>query len=263
MNRSWADPGADPAWDPRVGWVELARADGVLGELVLRQRPTPKGPLIDLVCAGVDVMDDQETASERALAALALDEVERLRAGAAGPAGAGGCGTGLRVVVGGLGLGFTAATLLADPRLGSDGRVIVVEVEPAVVAWNRAGLVPATAGTTDDQRLEVVVGDVADVLPDLARRDGAVADAVLLDVDNGPGFLVVPDNARLYVPAGLAAAASVLRPGGVLAVWSAQAAPELTQALEAVVGPAVVRVVSVVREGRDLDYYVHLASRRG
>ena len=256
MSHPWsghgADPGADPAWDPRVGWEELARADGVLGELVLRRRPTPDGPLIDLVCAGVDVMDDQQTASERALAALALDEVERLGTG----------GGGLRVVVGGLGLGFTAAALLADPRLGPDGRVTVVEVEPAVVAWNRAGLVPATAGTTDDPRLEVVVGDVADVLPDLARRDGPVADAVLLDVDNGPGFLVVPDNARLYEPAGLASAASVLRVGGVLAVWSAQEAPELGAALEAVVGPAVVRVVGVVREGRDLDYYVHLASRR-
>lgn len=235
-------------WD-EGSWTELARVDGVLGELVLRSRPTPTGPLVDLLVAGVAVMDDQESASERALATLALDELERH----------GRLGTAPHVVVGGLGLGFTAATLLADPRMAA-GVVTVVEVEPEVVAWNRAGLVPATAGTTDDPRTRVVVGDVGDVLPTL---EPGGADAVLLDVDNGPGFLVVPDNARLYEPAGLAAAAAALRSGGVLAVWSAQAAPQLAAALDAVVGPTRVHRSSVVREGRELDYYVHLASRRG
>ncbi len=237
-----------PSWGEPT-WTELGRADGVLGELVLRRRESSTGPLVDLVCAGVAVMDDQDTGSERALAHLALDELGRREDARDGP----------HVVVGGLGLGFTAQALLADPRLGPRGRVTVVEVEPAVVGWNRAGLVPATAGTTDDPRVEVVVGDVGEVLPALAP---ASSDAVLLDVDNGPGFLVVPANARLYTPAWLADAARVLRPGGVLAVWSAQAAPQLREALEAAVGPARVRSSRVVREGRELEYYVHLASRR-
>ena len=241
-----------PAPDDGERWVELARADGVLGEVVLRRRGTPAGPLVDLVVAGVAVMDDQDTTSERALATLALDELDRLGGGRGGP----------HLVVGGLGLGFTAAELLADPRLGPAGRVTVVEVEPAVVAWNRAGLVPATAGATDDARLEVVVGDVAEVRTAPAASAPGSADAVLLDVDNGPGFLVVPANARLYERAALAGVAALLRPGGVLAVWSAQAAPQLRDALEAVVGPTRVHRSSVVREGRDLDYYVHLAARR-
>jgi spermidine synthase len=233
-------------------WVELARAEGVLGEVVLRRRGTPAGPLVDLVVAGVAVMDDRETTSERALATLALDELARLGTAGAAP----------HLVVGGLGLGFTAAALLADPRLGPHGRITVVEVEPAVVAWNRAGLVPATAGALHDPRLEVVVGDVTEVLPALAASAPGSADAVLLDVDNGPGFLVVPANARLYEAEALAGIAALLRPGGVAAVWSAQPAPQLRDALAAAVGSTRVHRSSVVREGRDLDYYVHLAARR-
>lgn len=265
-------PGAAGAPEDGLTWVELGRADGVLGELVLRRRVSDDGPLVDLVVNGVDVMDDADTSSERALATLALDELQALGGldAGTGAGGTGATGTGAgtpgrpHVVVGGLGLGFTAAQLLADPRLGPLGRVTVVEVEPAVVAWNRAGLVPATAGTLDDPRLEVVVGDVAEVLPVLAAPAGrgGGADAVLLDVDNGPGFLVAPANARLYDRDGLAGVAAVLRPGGVAAVWSAQPAPQLRDALEAVVGPARVHRSSVEREGRQLDYYVHLAVRR-
>lgn len=230
--------------DPRAdeGWVELGRADGVLGEVVLRLRQTPAGPLVDLVCAGVMVMDDQDTTSERELATAALAALD---------------GDALEVVVGGLGLGFTLATALADPRVV---RATVVEVEPAVVGWVRAGLVPATAGVLDDPRVDVVVGDVTQVLP---RLPEAGADAVLLDVDNGPGFLVAPGNGGLYSPEALAVAGRRLRPGGVLAVWSAQEAPELAAALGAAVGPVRVQRSSVRRDGRELRYWVHLARRPG
>ena len=247
-------------------WRVLERVDGVLGELVLRERDTDDGVLTDLVCNGVQVMDDADAESEVALAVAALDAL-----GGPGAAGA----PGPHVVVGGLGMAFTLAALLADPRLGPAGRVTVVEVEPAVVRWNGQGRFPATAGALDDPRVTVRVGDVADVLGAMAATGaedgsrgtgtgtgGGGVDAVLLDVDNGPGFLVAPANAALYDEAGLALAAAALRPGGVLAVWSAQAAPGLGAAMGRVVGPAGVRAVEVVREGRPLRYWVHLALRR-
>ena len=246
-------------------WRVLERVDGVLGELVLRERDTDDGVLTDLVCNGVQVMDDADAGSEVALALAALDAL-------------GGAGTsGPHVVVGGLGMAFTLAALLADPRLGPAGRVTVVEVEPAVVRWNGQGRFPATAGSLDDPRVAVRVGDVADVLGAMGAdgagdgspgsgsgtgADEGGVDAVLLDVDNGPGFLVAPANAVLYDEAGLALAAAALRPGGVLAVWSAQAAPELGASMGRIVGPASVRAVEVEREGRPLRYWVHLALRR-
>lgn len=239
-------------WDEGM-WSEVARADGVLGELVLRERETGHGVLTELVCNGVQVMDDADAESEVALATGALDALVRddvVRGGDAWSP---------HVVVGGLGMAFTARALLDDDRLGAGGRVTVVEIEPSVVEWNRRGLVPVTAGTLDDPRVDVVVGDVAAVLEQMA---GTGADAVLLDVDNGPGFLVADSNAPLYARDGLAAAAAPLRAGGVLAVWSAQAAPQLTRAMEDAVGPARVERTRVVREGRDLSYWVHLAHRR-
>lgn len=230
-------------------WRVLERVEGVLGELVLRERETPEGLLTDLVCNGVQVMDDAGADSEVALATAALDGLD-------GPDGSG--DPARHVVVGGLGMAFTVAALLADPRLGPGCRVTVVEVEPAVVRWNHEGRFTPTAGTLDDPRVDVVVGDVADVLAGMA---GSEADAALLDVDNGPGFLVAPSNAGLYERDGLAVAAGALRRGGVLAVWSAQAAPGLGAAMAAAVGPAHVLETVVEREGRPLRYWVHLATR--
>ena len=237
MSSSWEDA----AWEEST-WTELGREDGVMGEVVLRRRPTPRGPLVDLVCAGVMVMDDQDTESERELATAALAALD---------------GDHLDVVIGGLGLGFTLLTALADPRVAT---ATVVEVEPAIVGWIAAGLVPATAGVLDDPRTRVVVGDVTRVLPALPE---AGADAVLLDVDNGPGFLVAETNAGLYDPASLAVAGARLRPGGLLAIWSASAAPDLAAAMERSVGPVHVHRSTVRREGRDLDYWVLLARRPG
>ena len=237
LGGSWEDA----AWE-EPSWTELGRDDGVMGEIVLRRRPTPLGPLVDLVCAGVMVMDDQDTESERELATAALAALE---------------GDRLDVVIGGLGLGFTLLTALADPRVAT---ATVVEVEAAIVGWVGEGLVPATTGVLDDPRTRVVVGDVTQVLPALPE---AGADAVLLDVDNGPSFLVAQTNAGLYDRASLAVAGTRLRPGGVLAIWSASAAPELSAAMADAVGPVHVHRSTVRREGRDLDYWVLLARRPG
>ena len=120
-----------------------------------------------------------------------------------------------RVLVGGLGFGFTRAAALA--RLRDDARVVVAELVPAVVAWNR-DLVGAHAGhPLRDPRVSVHEGDVADPM----RRGAGTWDAILLDVDNGPQGLVREANDGLYSRAGLALAHAALRARGTLAVWSA------------------------------------------
>jgi len=120
-----------------------------------------------------------------------------------------------RVLVGGLGMGFTAAAVLK--HLGAAGRVVVAELAPAVVEWNRGPLAELAGRPLQDARLRVREIDVGRVI-----REGPQAyDAILLDVDNGPGGLACKANDRLYSMAGLKAAHAALRPAGVLAIWSA------------------------------------------
>jgi spermidine synthase len=217
---------------------ELGRATGDHGEVVLRRR----GPVTELIVDGVFAMDDVDTSTERALATEAL---RRCR------------GTGLRVLVGGLGLGWTAATVLADPRVSA---VEVAELQPALVGWAREGLLPGLPEVPAD-RLTLTVTDVADALAGFPSS----WDAVLLDVDNGPDFLMHATNAGLYSPAGLATAVAALRPGGVLAIWSSDPAPELADRLAALPGTTDVAhlLLPVHREGRRFDYAVVLARATG
>jgi spermidine synthase len=120
-----------------------------------------------------------------------------------------------RVLVGGLGMGFTLAAALRG--VGQGGRVVVAELVPAVVRWNRGPLAAVAGNPLADPRAEVFEGDVADLL----RRPAARWDAILLDVDNGPSGLTRPANDWLYSPAGLDTARAALADGGVLGVWSA------------------------------------------
>jgi spermidine synthase len=176
---------------------------------------------------GVFVMDDVETTSERRLAQTVLEHHAR------------------DVLVGGLGLGYTVRALLEDARVR---HVIVAERHPDVVA----------AGSIDDPRLEVVIADVRDLV---AAQVDASADAVLLDVDNGPDFLVHPDNAGVYGNAFVAECARVLRPGGTLAVWSMADSPALRVRLGVHVGDVDVERVPVRLQGRDEAYWIISASR--
>jgi len=120
-----------------------------------------------------------------------------------------------RVLVGGLGMGFTAAAVLK--HLGAAGRVVVAELAPAVVEWNRGPLAELAGRPLQDARLRVREIDVGRVI----REAPQAYDAILLDVDNGPGGLACKANDRLYSMAGLKAAHAALRPAGVLAIWSA------------------------------------------
>jgi spermidine synthase len=118
------------------------------------------------------------------------------------------------VLVGGLGMGFTLAAALKV--LPANARVVVAELVPAIVEWNRGPLAPLAGRPLEDARVTVRVGDVSELL---AASD-AVFDAILLDVDNGPAGLTRSSNDKLYSNAGLRTAARALRPAGVLAVWS-------------------------------------------
>jgi spermidine synthase len=149
---------------------------------------------------GKSLMSSRMHGSEQALAALALRRVHAPDA----------C-----VLVGGLGMGFTLRATL--DLLPEDATVVVAELVPAVVEWNRGVLGTLAAHPLRDARVRVEIGDVADTLQSGPGR----FDAVLLDVDNGPDAFAAATNARLYNDQGLAVARAALKPGGVLAVWSA------------------------------------------
>jgi spermidine synthase len=168
--------------------VTVERLDTPHGELVLRR----DGEHHEIVSNGTFLMDTRDGRSER----------ELVRAAVPGP--------GARVLIGGLGVGFSLAEALTVDPAG----VTVVEIEPAVVRWNREHLGTAAL---DDPRVTVVVADLAAFLAAAGPR----YDAICLDVDNGPEWTVTVDNAVLYGDAGLSAVDRRLAPGGTLAIWSA------------------------------------------
>jgi spermidine synthase len=221
--------------------IEIARATDARGELALARR----GEVLELVVDGVFAMDSAQTSSEQALARLALDRLAARSRSATAPT------PGWRVLVGGLGLGYTARTLLDDPGVGA---VEVVELHAALVDWAHHGLLPQLAD--DDLRLTLTVGDVLDVVP---ARHGL--DAVLLDVDNGPDFLVHTGNAAVYGSPFLAAAFAALAPGGVLAIWSSDPSDPLKRVLDQVTGGCTEVLLDVPRGTRTFTYALYLAER--
>lgn len=158
-----------------------------------------------------ELMNSRMSGSEEALATMTA---ERL-------AGR----TGQRWLIGGYGMGFTLRAALA--ALGPDAKLTVAELVPEIVEWARGAMAELTAGCLDDPRVSLVHADVA---LQIARGRGAW-DAILLDVDNGPDGLVRADNDRLYTREGLATAKAALRPGGVLAIWSAAKDPAFASRL--------------------------------
>lgn len=137
-------------------------------------------------------------------------------------------GRGRRLLIGGLGLGFTLRAALG--RLGPDDHVVVAEIVPAVVRWNRTPEYGLAAEALDDPRVELVVGDVADVM----RKSPARFDGVILDVDNGASGLSTAANDGLYTSRGLTTARASLRAGGCLAIWSAEPDPACVSRMQAV-----------------------------
>ncbi|MGE3692646.1 MAG: spermidine synthase [Novosphingobium sp.] len=129
------------------------------------------------------------------------------------------------LLIGGYGMGFTLRAALA--RLGPDARLVVAELVPEIVEWARGPMAGLARGCLDDPRVELRLGDVTDAI---AEEQGRY-DAILLDVDNGPDGLTRAGNDGLYSRQGLLAARDALRPGGVLAVWSAAPDPAFARRL--------------------------------
>lgn len=154
-----------------------------------------------VVLAGNELMSSRMSGSEEKLAVMTCGRLRNTES--------------TRLLVGGYGMGFTLRAALA--ALGPGARITVAELVPEIVAWARGPMASLTAGCLDDPRVELVVGDVATTICANAGR----YDAILLDVDNGPDGLTRAANDQLYAPRGLALAKASLKPGGILAVWSA------------------------------------------
>ena len=218
---------------------EVARAESPRGELVLRRRYDGAREVLELRANGVFVMDTAETSSERALADRALAATGRPH----------------HVLVGGLGLGFTLAAVLTDPRVQ---RCTVVEIEPALVDWLRDGTVPHGPALLADPRVELLVDDVAAVL---GAAERPTYDLVLLDIDNGPGYLVHDANAAVYEAGFLADLRHTIRPGGAVVVWSAAREPGLLGHLSAAYDTAEELDQPVTLQGRDEHYWLYVGHR--
>ncbi|MFD5451995.1 MULTISPECIES: spermidine synthase [unclassified Streptomyces] len=185
----------------------LDRREGPYGEVVLRRH----GALLQIIANGCFLMDTSDGRSERRLVDAAAEALD----GRAAP----------HVLIGGLGVGFSLVHAAADPRWG---RIAVVERERAVIDWHRTGpLAEVSAAALADPRTAIVEADLVGYV----NETSDTYDALCLDIDNGPDWTVTEGNDGLYSPDGLAGCARVLRPGGVLAVWSAQPSPEFEETL--------------------------------
>lgn len=191
-----------------LSFEELAFQPTPIGELSLRRRRDPvlKADVIEIKLGEEFLMSDRFTASEIALADLGLALLN---------------GDNLDVVVGGLGLGYTAQAVLKDKRVSS---LIVVDALQAIIDWHQDGLLPLGPELTADARNRFELGDFFAMAASKEGFDPAVParkfDAVLVDVDHSPEFLLDPKNASFYEPQGLQKLSTHLKSGGVFGLWS-------------------------------------------
>lgn len=160
-----------------------------------------------------ELMSSRMSGSEEALATMTCDRLRSPKAAS--------------LLIGGYGMGFTLRAALGV--LGPDAKITVAELVPGIIDWARGPMAELAAGCLDDPRVELVLGDVSKAIGAATRR----YDAILLDVDNGPDGLTREANEGLYSPAGLATAKAALRPGGILAIWSAGPDARFTRRLAA------------------------------
>jgi spermidine synthase len=187
--------------------LDTAQVPGGGGKLRLMRRGTE----FSIMLGHNELMNSRLSGSEEALAAIAC---ERIRARERP-----------RVLIGGLGMGFTLRAALA--ALGTEAQILVAELVPAVLAWARNAMAEVFGNSLIDPRVSVRRADVGHLI----RTVKSPFDAILLDVDNGPEALTHKSNDRLYDLEGLSAARSILRSGGVLAVWSSGPNPDFARRL--------------------------------
>jgi hypothetical protein len=229
----------------------VERVETPRGELVLRR----DGEHFEVISNGVFLMDTRNGESERLLIRQALTRLQSNVAlpieiepkpfespgqwPIASPA--------WRVLIGGLGVGFSLREALADERVA---RVTVVEIEATIVGWHERHLRHLTREARNDERTQIVIADIAELL----QSSSVQYDAICLDIDNGPDWTISEANAELYGDSGVALLARRLNPDGVLAVWSAAGSSAYEQVLGRRFGNVEVTEVPVARGGPDVVF---------
>ncbi|MFC7546633.1 spermidine synthase [Plantactinospora sp. GCM10030261] len=207
--------------------VTVERVVTERGELVLRRH----GDHHEIISNGVFLMDTRAGESERLLVRAALGAV---------PPGA-------RLLIGGLGVGFSLAEAV---RSATPAEIVVVEIEPTLVTWHRTHLASVSGNALADPRVRVVTADLVRWL----RTTDETFEAICLDTDNGPDWTVFAGNAALYDETGATLLRDRLTDGGVLTVWSAATAPDYVERLRAAIGPVTTYRVEVARGEPDVVY---------
>jgi spermidine synthase len=224
--------------------IVLARHPTPGGEIQLQRRSLPDGTLAyEIISGGVFLMASYNQVSERALARRGLETLGTTPRAER------------RVLVGGLGMGFTLQEILSREAAYVD----VVEISPYVIEWNGTFLAGLNGDVLADPRVRLIRDDLYNVL---RISPPATYQAILLDVDNGPSWLAHEDNARLYTREALERWAALLTPGGSLAVWSAQPEPEFLERAQAVFGRAEeIPILAPDYRNQPVEHFVYRAAR--
>ena len=222
---------------PFLTIAEAETAEGA--KLTLHRR----GQEFFLRVNGQALMGTNAPESERMLAKLGCEGLRGKR--------------GVRVLIGGLGFGFTLRAVLE--LLGEDGLVQVAELLPEVVAWNREHLAEVNGLLVDEPRVRVVLGDVYELM---LKGEAERYDAILLDVDNGPVAMVQEGNGRMYQADGLAMIGRVLKPGGCVAFWSASGDPAFVRRLAKAGFAVQVEAVKAYAQAKRKVHTIFLGRRK-
>ncbi len=222
-----------------IPWEEIDRAEvpGGEGEVILRKRGTE----FSIRTATTELMNSRLHGSEDALAELTCSRIKRK--------------TGQRILIGGLGMGYTLAAALQHS--GGDSLLTVAELIPAVVIWNREHVGHLAGNPLDDGRVSIQQEDVAETI----SRNNLTWDAILLDVDNGPDGLTRKANERLYGMSGLENAVLALRAGGILSIWSSGPDEQFTRRLKQCQFQTEIVTVRARKPGRGARHTIWLATK--
>ena len=222
-----------------IPWEEIERAEvpGGEEEVILRKR----GPEFSIRIAATELMNSRIHGSEDALAELTCSRISRK--------------PGRRILIGGLGMGYTLAAALQHS--GDDSLITVAELIPAVIRWNREHLGHLAGNPLADGRVFVRQEDVAETI----TREKSIWDAIILDVDNGPDGITRKVNDRLYGMSGLKNAFSALRTGGVLSIWSSGTDEQFTSRLKQCRFQTEIVTVRARKPGKGARHTIWLATK--
>ena len=222
-----------------IPWEEIERAEvpGGEEEVILRKRGTE----FSIRVAATELMNSRIHGSEDALAELTCSRISRK--------------PGRRILIGGLGMGYTLAAALQHS--GDDSLITVAELIPAVIRWNREHLGHLAGNPLADGRVFVRQEDVAETI----TREKSIWDAIILDVDNGPDGITRKVNDRLYGMSGLKNAFSALRTGGVLSIWSSGTDEQFTSRLKQCRFQTEIVTVRARKPGKGARHTIWLATK--